>query len=403
MAERIYRVAVVAIHPIQYMAGLWRRMAAHPRLDVHVIYLDTIGIDGTIDPTLNAPMEWDIPLLDGYSHDFVRNLSPARFTPIVGRINPGLPAALLKGNYDAIVAHGYLNISSWLLLATAAWTGAAVFYRGEGSLRTVSPSWGRLLSTVREPIQAFYMRRCAAIACSSGDNRDYQLSRGAPADRLFPMPCAIDQEQLDSFRAQARSRAETRAAYGLPADAPVLVSVTRFTDYKRPFDTLAAIENPPMDGRSDVHLVFVGDGPEHSALEARARERGLLERVHFLGFLNQRAMVEVLCACDVFVLPSERDPSPKSLSEAAYLGLPAVCSESIGTGPDFVEHGTSGRLFPTGDIDAYAQALADVLRDPAMLQAMGRRSSELASASDFQIGVDNFVQRIDQLLGGSPT
>ncbi len=54
---RRHRLAVVALHPIQYQAGLWRVMAAHPRLDLDVIFLDTVGIDGTVDPTLKTALQ----------------------------------------------------------------------------------------------------------------------------------------------------------------------------------------------------------------------------------------------------------------------------------------------------------------------------------------------------------
>ena len=135
MRKARYALAVVAPHPIQYMAGLWWTLARHPRIDLRVIYLDRVGLDGAIDPTMQAAMKWDVPLLDGYEHEFVRNLSPLRFTPIVHRINPGIRARLTASRYDAVILHGYLTLSNWIALPAARRRGIKVVYRGEGSMQ----------------------------------------------------------------------------------------------------------------------------------------------------------------------------------------------------------------------------------------------------------------------------
>jgi len=135
MRKERHEIAVVAPHPIQYQAGLWRGMARHPRFCVDVLFLDRVGVDGAIDPTLNAPMKWDVPLLDGYESEFIRNLSPFRFSPVINRVNPGLYKRLCARHYDAILVHGYLTFSNWIALLAAKRSGALLVYRGEGSLR----------------------------------------------------------------------------------------------------------------------------------------------------------------------------------------------------------------------------------------------------------------------------
>ena len=57
MEQDRYDLAVVALHPIQYQAGLWRTIARHPRLRLRVLYLDRVGVDGSIDPTMKAAMK----------------------------------------------------------------------------------------------------------------------------------------------------------------------------------------------------------------------------------------------------------------------------------------------------------------------------------------------------------
>jgi glycosyltransferase involved in cell wall biosynthesis len=393
-----HALAVVALHPIQYQAGLWRAIAAHPRIDLRVIFLDTIGVDGSIDPTLNAPMQWDIPLLEGYASEFVRNLSPLRFSPIVHRVNPTLPARLSAQRTDAVLVHGYLTLSNWLALATAKLRGAKLIYRGEGSVHGRTLYDGFWLNLLKRPLHKFFLRRCDAIGCSSEDNRRYQIARGAPPERLFSMPCAVDNTELEKFRRSALSREEFREKHGLAQDAQIVLSVGRFFENKCTSDFLDALATPSLRERADVHVALVGDGPLRGELEAQARRLGIEERVHFLGFLNQSEVVAALLAADVFALASNRDPSPKALSEALYLGLPAVSSDGVGTAHELIEPGANGFLFPCNDVPALADALGRVLADPQERARMGRRSHEIALANDFDVGVAALAQRLDELL-----
>ncbi len=393
-----FRLAVVALHPIQYQAGLWRALAAHPRIDLKVIYLDRIGIDGSVDPTMKGQMKWDVPLLDGYSYEFVRNLSPFRFTPIVNRVNPALFKSLRARRYDAVVVHGYLTLSNWLVLLAAKATGMKTLCRAEGSARGRTLHDGAAVNLLKHPLNAFFLRRCDAIACSSEDNRRYHLGRGAPADRLFPMPCAVDNEALESLRREAPSGDDFRRSHGLPCDVRLVTTVGRFAENKCTSDCLDAFATATLRSREDVHLALVGDGPLRGELERQARELGIEKRVHFIGFLNQSGVVASLMASDLFLLASNRDPSPKALSEALYLGLPIVCSDGVGTSFELVHGEENGLIYPCRDSNALAEAIDTVLGDPGRMEQMGQHSHEIALKNDFRVGVESLVHKLDEML-----
>ena len=119
------RLAIVASHVIQYQDPLFRRLAAHPEIDLTVLYCSQHGLDRTVDRDMGVDLQWDIELLQGYRHLFVRNVSPFGMqTPQLNLINPGLMTALRRGNYDAvIVMFGWGSVSSWLTFATARMSG----------------------------------------------------------------------------------------------------------------------------------------------------------------------------------------------------------------------------------------------------------------------------------------
>lgn len=113
----------------------------------------------------------------------------------------------------------------------------------------------------------------------------------------------------------------------------------------------------------DLTLRLVGDGPERAALEAEVARRGLSDRVLFLGYRSQSEVSEELSQADVFVLPSFAEGVPVVLMEAMAAQVPVLTTRIAGV-PELVEDGVSGRLVPPGDVNAFAEALDDLLSDP---------------------------------------
>ena len=68
------KLAIVSTHPIQYNAPFFRRLAQEPEIDLHVFYTWEQAASGPkFDPGFVRAVEWDIPLLEGYEYNFVKN------------------------------------------------------------------------------------------------------------------------------------------------------------------------------------------------------------------------------------------------------------------------------------------------------------------------------------------
>jgi glycosyltransferase involved in cell wall biosynthesis len=78
-----------------------------------------------------------------------------------------------------------------------------------------------------------------------------------------------------------------------------------------------------------VELVMIGDGPARAALEARAVGLGISERIHWLGYIADRATyMDALASCDLFVFPSPAEGFPKVVLDAMSVGLPVIAAPS---------------------------------------------------------------------------
>ena len=126
-----------------------------------------------------------------------------------------------------------------------------------------------------------------------------------------------------------------------------------------------------LAGRFDLKLTFIGDGPSRPGLETQARR--LAVAAEFLPVVEHRRIPAHLTDADAFVLPSFTEGHPKVLLEAMSAGVPCVAS-NVGGNRAILEHGATGLLFELGDKGALAEALARVLADPALAQALGARA-----------------------------
>ncbi|MEX2015037.1 MAG: glycosyltransferase, partial [Candidatus Hydrogenedentales bacterium] len=128
--------------------------------------------------------------------------------------------------------------------------------------------------------------------------------------------------------------------------------------------------------RVDAPVVIGGDGPERARLEAlnAAKKAG----VHFTGRLSEADLIAHLQACSVFAFPSiaRSEAFGMALLEAHACGKPAVATQ-LGTGVEFVnQHERTGLNVPPRDAVALADAINELLNDPARAAAMGAYARE---------------------------
>jgi glycosyltransferase involved in cell wall biosynthesis len=214
-------------------------------------------------------------------------------------------------------------------------------------------------------IERILARTTTRIVAISPRQRDdlLAMSIGRP-ERMRVIPLGLE---LDRFLdAQAR-RGRLRAHLRLPAEARLVGIVARLVPIKdhRTFFAAAA-----RVARADpaTHFVVAGDGPLRADLEAAARQAGLSERAHFLGWWEDLAAL--YADLDVVALSSRNEGTPVSLLEAMAAGLPVVAT-AVGGVPDVVRHGETGLLVPAGDPASLAAALGSLLADPERRSALG--------------------------------
>lgn len=377
MSGRIHAM-FVASHPVQYIAPFFRRLAAHPEVNLHVLYCSLQGVQQGYDPEFGMRVAWDTPLLDGYRWTVLPNRSPR---PGIGRfgglLNPSIWTTIRRERPDVVYLAGYAYASYWIAMRAARSCGAAVAMASDAT--TLAPrdhaAWKSL---VKPAIVPRIFRSVDAVCVPSSAGVRFMKSIGVELERVVLAPYAIDNDAFASAAARADVGAE-RARLGIPADAPVALFCAKLQPWKRPFDALRGFAAAQ---RSDAYLLFAGDGPERAALQAEAASLGVSDRVRFFGFTNQSRLPAVYAMADVLLLPSEHEPWGLVVNEAMACSRPVIVSEAVGARHDLLESARTGFVHRVGDVDEIASLLAKALADRQGLAAMGRAAaSRLATWS----------------------
>lgn len=388
-----YRLGVLLHHPIHYHAPLMRELAKDPEIDLRVFFCFDHGVRQSHDREFDLSYTWDIPLLEGYEHEFLRNWSPWPSTaPIKGVFNPGIWQTICRGKFDAFLVHGYVSPTVWLAVAAAKAHRTKVFLRGESTL--LYPRSAAFLLVKRLALKVLF----SAVDCFltiGSRNTSFYRAHGVPKERIVLTPYCVDNESIVAAgQAGPGMSKRTRNGLGIGLADPIVLFVGKLIDRKRPADLILAYESMLAD-HPRAALIFVGDGAQRASLEAEVTRRGL-DRVHFVGFKNRTEIFEYYACADVFVLPSVHDPWGLVINEAMCFSLPILASSLVGSVDDLVREEENGFIFPAGDVERLAASLKRLLDDPDLRRRMGEKSKQIIARWGYKecvAGVKAALQR----------
>lgn len=388
-----YRLAILTLHPIQYQVPLFRRLAAHPEIDLMVYFCSDHGMTEALDPEFGVAFKLDIPLLEGYCSRVLKTYrvwpSSDRFG---GLLNPSILPELWQGRYHAVLIFGYGLPVYWFGVLGARLSRTPILLSGETLLREDQPIWWK---TLKRMLLAFLFRQVEAFLPIGTRSAEFYRYYGIPETRLFLMPYSADNDFFLDQAAIWKARVgETKKALDLPEGMPVILYLSKLIRRKRPFDLLYAFER--LD--QEAALVFVGEGELRSSMEEYVSRRGI-PNVRFVGFKNQTEVSRYYAIGDIFVLPSGYEPWGIVINEAMGFGLPVITTDAVSAAVDLVRHGENGYIYRAGDLEGLTQALEALLGDPDRRQNFGRRALEILSRWNYEADVKGLLKALKFVCG----
>jgi N-acetyl-alpha-D-glucosaminyl L-malate synthase BshA len=167
---------------------------------------------------------------------------------------------------------------------------------------------------------------------------------------------------------------QRRSEYARP-DEKILVHLSNFRPVKRIPDVIEIFDR--VQKRVPSRLLMIGDGPERSRAEWLAVNKGIHNKVEFLG--KQDQIHEKLGVADVMLLPSQLESFGLAALEAMACEVVPIATNEGGV-PEVIDHGKTGFLAAVGDVETMAGYAIDLLSDDAKLKQMGEQARASAQA-----------------------
>ncbi len=397
-AGRPVRLAYLVSHPIQYQAPLLRRIAREPGIDLTVFFGSDFSVKGYQDQGFGVAVKWDVPLLDGYKHEFLPSLRDTGTEGVFTPISHGLISRLMgrngKPRFDALWVHGYATINQMYGILAANTLGIPVLLRSDSSLRD-RPRGGLKLA-LKTLFFQLLRRLVDGVLVSGTWNMEYWRHYMGSGFPLFLLPYAVDNAwfQARSLEAKA-SRAALLAELDMQPGRPVILFASKMQTRKHANDLIEAYTRlAPAPGlEPEPYLLLVGDGEERPALEAQAAATGL-SSIRFCGFRNQSELPRFFDLATVFVLPARHEPWGLIVNEVMNAGCPIIVTDDVGCYPDLVTDGVEGFIYPARDVAALTGALRRILASPETAATMGQAALRRINRWSFEEDIAGLKQAL---------
>lgn len=250
-----------------------------------------------------------------------------------------------------------------------------------------------VISTIRQNlhptrIRQYQLDRVDCLIALSTTARNILLEEGVPPERARVIPTGVD---IDRLTAESKSTA-VRGRLGIPLEAPVIGCLANVLEIKGQDILLSAFADVAKS-HPDVHLLLVGrDTSSFGAkMHVLANELGVGARTHFVGF--QTDVRPYVSAMNLVVLPSRSEGLPVALLEAMAMGVPVVAS-AVGSIPELVVQGVTGRLVEPENRVALHDAMLAYLSDPLPWIEQGKRAKERVQLN---YGIQAEVEALEDL------
>ena len=351
------RVLILSEIIAPYRIPVFNALARDERVDLHVVFLSET------DAGLRQWRVYKDEIRFSYEVLPSARLRAGKSSLL---LNWKLRSCLEKFAPHAMICGGYNYIASWESLWWAKNHGTEMILWSESNRHDARSGRG-----VLESLKGYYLSRCDRFVVPGRASREYLQCLGVAEQDISTAPNAVDngwyQAQAEVVRTQS---SEFRARFALPKR--FLLFVGRLVPEKGVFDLLDAYAKLEENVRSELGLVFAGDGPGRPELERQAQAIRPGD-VRFPGFLHREELAGLYALAEVFILPTHSDPWGLVVNEAMACGLPVIVSDVAGCSSDLVEDGSNGYIVPARNPGKLREAIDFLVRSDRTRQ-MGKRS-----------------------------
>lgn len=256
-----------------------------------------------------------------------------------------------KDQYDIIHAHSHLYFSTVLCALARRLGSSPLVITNHGLISQTAPMW---LQKIYIPTVGKWTYNAAdTVICYTDTERSQLINLGINPEKIVVIHNGVNTEIF----APAKSIPDKKQILWIGKYVP-----GKGVEYLIKGFQLFSQDHP------DYQLVMVGRGPLKDTYIETIQELGIAEKVVFKDFVPNNDLPKYYQESQIFVLPSLEEGVPRTILEAMSCGVPVICTRL----PQLVDIVSgSGLLVPTKDSQAIADALSQVVSDPAFSLSLG--------------------------------
>lgn len=215
------------------------------------------------------------------------------------------------------------------------------------------------------------------------------LTQNGFTSPIRAVSCGIDLDRFAHLREVEISPAE--------ATSPRVLFVGRLSAEKHAADIVEAVAktDPAIGLEADI----VGGGDQEEPLKELAEKLGIADRIHVLGKISDKQLMEAYQRCMFFCMPSTAELQSIATLEALASRKPVVLADAVAL-PHLVRDGVNGYLFPPRDIDVLADRFTSICTmTESALDTMSQASLDVVAKHDIEYTLDTFESIYAEVIG----
>ncbi len=382
------KLAIITTHPIQYYAPLFRVLSQRGNLKIKVFY--TWGEQAktkVYDPGFGTQREWDIPLLDGYEYEFVKNVSSnPGSSHFNGIINPDLVQRIINYSATSILVFGWA-FKSHLKVLRYFKGKIPVYFRGDSTLLD-EPEGFSFKKILRRIFLTWVYRHIDTAFYVGTNNKAYYKAHGVNDDRLIYAPHAIDNDRFyDSNESYTKQAKEWKQSLNIPSHKLTILFAGKLESKKNPLFMVEAAKV-----LKQIHFIIIGNGILENQVK---KDIEPIPNITWLPFQNQSMMPVVYRLANVFALPSQGPGETWGLAinEAMACGRVVVASNKCGGAIDLIREGENGYIIEATS-KSFIKVLTSISDFPEIVNTGGKISLQLIQSFNYS----NIAEKIESKI-----
>jgi glycosyltransferase involved in cell wall biosynthesis len=325
--------------------------------------------------------------VDGFKVVYLPTLSDFPKQPFVPNIIP----EILEADFDLVHAHEDFQPVTFFAMLSCKVKGIPFMYTQERYYYP-RPPWKQFYQLYEKSICKIVQKNADAIVARSTAAKEFLVANKAPYERIKVIPAGVD---IEEFYPKDNTTFKETLGYDT---APLILTVARLHPNKGLPNLIKAMKYVIKKVPS-AKLVILGKGSLYLPLKKLAHYLGIEHSVRFhTDPIPNNKMITVYSSCDIFVLPSLREPFGRALVEALACGKPAIATK-IGGPKDLIIDEKTGFLVQPGDIKQLATRMITLLTDHDLAEKMGSNARRrIEKEYDWEVIANAYEEVYSQIL-----